>query len=270
MNRQMLIDKFLNNLSSRSVLEEIDNSFSDANIIKNPNVTPKYNGQRKSLAWEYISTLNLENDIEFQKLLKVIEFYLIKWQIDLDDWDNDEEISRLIKVIKLNGFEYEKDKGIITNRNSKVSLFNIKELARNSDNNYILRECERIEKEAEIDPEDAITSAKAMVESSIKHILDSEEVLYKNNEGLRDLYKKVGKIMNLSPGGHNEAMFKTILSGMINIINGLDEIRNEYGDAHGKSFKNYKPENRHAILAINAAKAMTEFLLSTYKKSRKI
>ena len=34
MNRQMLIDKFLNILSSRSVLEEIDNSFSDANIIK--------------------------------------------------------------------------------------------------------------------------------------------------------------------------------------------------------------------------------------------
>ena len=73
--------------------------------------------------------------------------------------------------------------------------------------------------------------------------------------------------MNLSPGGHNEAMFKTILSGMINIINGLDEIRNEYGDAHGKSFKNYKPENRHAILL--TAKAMTEFYYQRIKRVEK-
>ena len=53
---------------------------------------------------------------------------------------------------------------------------------------------------------------------------------------------------------------------MINVINGLDEVRNEYGDAHGKSKKNYRPETRHALLAINAARTITEFLLSSYKK----
>uniref|UniRef100_UPI0004659572 abortive infection family protein n=1 Tax=Staphylococcus aureus TaxID=1280 RepID=UPI0004659572 len=81
-----------------------------------------------------------------------------------------------------------------------------------------------------------------------------------------DLTKKVSNIMNLSPGGHNENTFKTILSGMINVINGLDEVRNEYGDAHGKSKKNYRPETRHAFLAINAARTITEFLLASYKK----
>lgn len=268
-NRQLLIDKFLNILSSRSVLEEIDNSFIDANITRNRNVEPKYSGQRKSLAWEYISTLNIENDVDFQKLLKVIEFYLTRWQIEFDNWDDDEEIKRLIKVIKLTGFDYKKDLGLVNSGGAKISLTNIKELAKKNDLNYILKECERIEKEAETDPEDAITSAKAMVESSLKHILDSEGEGYKNNEGLRDLYKKVSQIMNLSPGGHNELMFKTILSGMINVINGLDEIRNEYGDAHGKSVKNYKPETRHAILAVNAAKAIIEFLLSTYDHKKK-
>ena len=29
--------------------------------------------------------------------------------------------------------------------------------------------------------------------------------------------------MNLSPGGHNENTYKTILSGMINVINGLNK-----------------------------------------------
>lgn len=64
MNRQMLIDKFLNILSSRSVLEEIENTFIDANISRNPDVTLKYNGQRKSLAWEYISPILITNIIK--------------------------------------------------------------------------------------------------------------------------------------------------------------------------------------------------------------
>lgn len=57
---------------------------------------------------------------------------------------------------------------------------------------------------------------------------------------------------------------------MISIINDLDEVRNEYGNAHGKSKRNYKPETSHASLAINSARTITEFLLSSYKnKSRK-
>ncbi|MBH9581559.1 abortive infection family protein [Staphylococcus felis] len=50
-------------------------------------------------------------------------------------------------------------------------------------------------------------------------------------------------------------------------LNSLDEVRNEYGDAHGKCIKNYRQETRHAILAVNAARTLTEFLLTTYEKN---
>lgn len=49
---------------------------------------------------------------------------------------------------------------------------------------------------------------------------------------------------------------RTILSSMINVINGLDKVRNEYDD---KSKENYKPETRHTFLIINAARTITEF-----------
>lgn len=55
---------------------------------------------------------------------------------------------------------------------------------------------------------------------------------------------------------------------MISIINDLDEVRNEYGDAHSKSKRNYKPETSHASLAINSAHTITEFLLSSYKNKK--
>lgn len=127
-------------------------------------------------------------------------------------------------------------------------------MAEKFDVEYVLKECNRIEKEVQTYPEDAITSAKSMVESTLKHILGSEGEKFNNNETLRVLYKKVSNIMNLSLGRYNENTFKTILSGMVNVINGLDEVRNEYVDAHGKSKKNYKPETSHAFLAINTAR----------------
>lgn len=266
MKKSTLIDKFLDLLSSRSSLREIQNNFIDANIMRDSSINQKYNGQRKSLAWEYISTLNLEDEAEFSKLLNVIETYLFQWNLYIHEVDEDEEINRLIKIVNVLGYEYNKDTGKITKNEREVNLSTIKSLAIKFDIEYVLKECNRIEKEALTDPEEAITSAKSMVESTLKHILDSEGEKFNNNETLRGLYKKVSNIMNLSPGGHNENTFKTILSGMINVINGLDEVRNEYGDAHGKSKKNYRPETRHAFLAINAARTITEFLLASYKK----
>ncbi|MDK4074936.1 abortive infection family protein [Staphylococcus pseudintermedius] len=268
MKKSTLIDKFLDILSSRSVLREIENNFIDAGIMKDSSIDQKYNGQRKSLAWEYISTLNLEDEAEFSKLLNVIETFLFEWKMYTHEIDEDKEINRLLKIINALGYVYNQDTGRITQNGSEVNLSTVKSLAKKFDVEYVLKECNRIEKEAQTDPEDAITSAKSMVESTLKYILDSEGEQFNNNETLRVLYKKVSNIMNLSPSGHNENTFKTILSGMINVINGLDEVRNEYGDAHGKSKKNYKPESRHAFLAINAARTITEFLLASYKKHK--
>ena len=191
---------------------------------------------------------------------------MFQWNLYTHEIDEDLEIHKLIKIINALVYTYNQDTERITKNGNEVNLSTVKSLAEKFDVEYVLKECNRIEKEAQTDPEDAITSAKEMVESTLKHILDSEGEQFNNNETLRTLYKKVSKIMNLSPGGHNENTFKITLSGMINIINGLDEVRNEYGDAHGKSKKNYKPETRHAYLAINAARTITEFLLSSYKK----
>lgn len=200
MKKSTLIDKFLDLLSSRSTLREIHNNFIDADIIRDSSINQKYSGQRKSLAWEYISTLNLEDEAEFCKLLNVIETYLFQWNLYTHEIDEDEEINRLIKIINVLGYAYNQDIERITKNGSEVNLNTIKSLAEKFDVEYVLKECNRIEKEAQTDPEDAITSAKAMAESTLKHILDSEGEQFNNNETLRALYKKVSNIMNLSLG----------------------------------------------------------------------
>lgn len=67
MKKSTLINKFLEILYSRSLLREIENKFIDAGIMRDSSIDQKYSGQRKSLAWGYISNLNLEDETEFSK-----------------------------------------------------------------------------------------------------------------------------------------------------------------------------------------------------------
>ncbi len=70
----------------------------------------------------------------------------------------------------------------------------------------------------------------------------------------------------MDPAHYPEDCFKQILSGIISIIDGLSNLRNVMSDAHGKSkTKHYKPAARHAILAVNITKTISEFLYASWK-----
>ena len=124
----------------------------------------------------------------------------------------------------------------------------------------------RIQARREADPEGAITAARALLESTCKHVLDSLNVTYGSSEELPDLYKKAAQAMNLAPQNHNEQVFKQILSGCISVVSGLAALRNALGDAHGKAISSPKPSPRHADLAINLAGSISSFLIETYEE----
>ena len=116
------------------------------------------------------------------------------------------------------------------------------------------------------DPEGAITTARTLIESTLKYILDENGIKYKDNSDLSELYKEVAKSLNLAPEQHQEQIFKQILGGANGIISGLGSLRNKLGDAHGKSKINIKPKERHSELAVNLAGTMALFLYETFKE----
>lgn len=117
------------------------------------------------------------------------------------------------------------------------------------------------------DPEGAITVARTLIESILKHILDEKNIKYNDNTELSELYKEVAKSLNLAPEQHQEQMFKQILGNANGVISGLGSLRNKLGDAHGKSKINIKPKERHSELAVNLAGSMALFLYKTYKEN---
>lgn len=115
------------------------------------------------------------------------------------------------------------------------------------------------------DPEAALTSARTLLESTCKHILDGLGVAYNDSADLPDLYATVAKAMNLSPSQHTEQVFKQVLGGCHSVVQGLGAMRNRLGDAHGKGSTAYRPLPRHAALAVNLRGAMAMYLVETFE-----
>ena len=132
-----------------------------------------------------------------------------------------------------------------------------------------LHKCEgKIQQE---DFDGAITNARTLVENICLYILHDAKVEYKPDGDLPKLYKMVRQVLNMEPKQYTEKSLKEILSGCIAIVSGLSTARNELSDAHGRSPQNYRrPGKRHAVFAVDVAKAVSEFLYSSYVERRAV
>lgn len=115
------------------------------------------------------------------------------------------------------------------------------------------------------DPEGAITTARTLLETVCKHILDDCGVEYDDRKvELHQLYRLVAVELSLAPEQHSEEVFKQILGGCSAVVNGLGTLRNRVGDAHGKGKRQIRPSGRHAKLAVNLSGALSLFLVETF------
>jgi len=109
----------------------------------------------------------------------------------------------------------------------------------------------------------AITSARTLLETVCKQILDAKSVAYEANKvELHELYKLTAKVLNLSPSDKTEDIYRQIFGGCSAIVNGVGNLRNKLGDAHGKGANSIGPAPHEAELAVNLAGSMALFLVS--------
>jgi hypothetical protein len=116
------------------------------------------------------------------------------------------------------------------------------------------------------DPEGAITSARTLLETVCKRVLDETETEYDDKEDLPALYKSVATKLNIAPSQHTEKIFRQILGGATSVVEGLGSLRNKVGDAHGHGKKAVRPSKRHAQLAVNLAGTMATFIVETWNE----
>ena len=134
------------------------------------------------------------------------------------------------------------------------------------DKDYVTQSWHKALERRDQDPEGAITAARTLLESLCKLVIDGSGQSYSEKDDLPKLYHQAAQILNLVPSQHTEEIFKTILGGCQQVVNGLGTLRNRIGDAHGQGEKRpTRPGPRHAALAVNLAGSMATFLVETWK-----
>jgi hypothetical protein len=119
------------------------------------------------------------------------------------------------------------------------------------------------------DFEGSVTNARNLIESICLYILESRHNKKQEYDGnLLKLYKTVSLELKMSPSNYADENLKQILSGIFSIINGVSGLRNNFSDSHGSSpiQKKYKIDERHAILTVNLAKTISEYLFLCHEK----
>src|SRR5690606_34263817 len=139
---------------------------------------------------------------------------------------------------------------------------------------YVTQQISLMESSIESAPHVAIGVAKELIETCCKSIFDEREETYDKNWDLPRLMKETTKLLKLTPEDiPNETKaansIKQILGSLSSVVQGISEIRNEYGSGHGKDGKFRGLQPRHAKLAVGAATTLAIYLLETNQLKKK-
>lgn len=135
---------------------------------------------------------------------------------------------------------------------------------------YVTQQITLMETSIENAPHISIGIAKELIETCCKSIFEEKKELYDKGWDLPKLMKETTKLLKLTPDDiPNEikaaSSIKQILGSLSSVVQGISEIRNDYGSGHGKDgkFKGLQP--RHAKLAVGAASTLAIYLLETHE-----
>jgi hypothetical protein len=187
-------------------------------------------------------------------------------------------LEALNELLKMDGFElYETKK--ISGRSvygwrqlgdwQKVSQVQADELAETFGTDYIRMQIEIMMGQVESAPHVAIGKAKELLETTCKQVLDECQIEYAKDLDFNQLVKKAREAVGLTPESVSEESPAKVIAGKIlgnlgQIAHGMSELRNLYGDGHGKSAGFVSLPPRYARLAVGTATAAARFIWETH------
>lgn len=140
------------------------------------------------------------------------------------------------------------------------------------DTDYVRMQISEMEKAVETKPYIAIGKAKELIETCCRSLLDASGIVVASKMDLPILFGITCEYLELAPNKnelkdvtHDNGLAKVILGNYIQIVSKLAELRNSFGDGHGRA-KTFLPlPSRYARLAVGSAITVVEFMLSTYE-----
>jgi len=223
---------------------------------------PSGNKVDKTRTW--LRFANETSEDPLATLGKVItEFMEVNSSGYASNTDLDSERERVNKVLSEHGLAYLKGGYIVTIGATPVSK-TLQEIIRARDLSGLQTEFDRIYENVETDPASTVTASCALLESLFKTYIEENKREMPSEQSIKPLWKVIRKDLSLDPSLVNDEDLKTILTGLVAIVEGTGSLRTHKGSAHGRGKTAYKVKPRHARLAAHAAFTLASFVLEAW------
>lgn len=120
----------------------------------------------------------------------------------------------------------------------------------------------------DVSPREAVSAASNILESICKVYISECDLETPAKQDLKSVWTLVRKDLGFDPSLVEDSDLRTILSGLISVVEGIGALRTHASSAHGAGAKQYKLEPRHARLAVHSAHTVALFVLETWAKRR--
>jgi hypothetical protein len=255
-------------------LAHVDDAFALADIEPCDSFTPPCSGARRGRVEQYYASLDFSKSSDVRRILIVYEHVLDRLEHQAKHGDEfskkyaEEKLDSLYRCLRRDGFEWVNGKLVLVSQATQlrcvqnaIVTINTPELA---------RQLERLRNAVDDDPGLAIGTAKEMLETTCKTILEEQDVAVDLAWDVPELLKATRKQLKLLPDDIPDAArgaetMKRLLSCLGQIGHCLAELRNLYGSGHGRSGRTKGLSPRHARLAVGAVATLVQFLFETHR-----
>lgn len=140
---------------------------------------------------------------------------------------------------------------------------------KNIDSHYVQGLRDRIEENIESgDFDSVITKSRTLIEEVLIYILEQRGEPVSTKGDISKLYQQVKVLLGMNQSGDFDKRVNGMLSGLEKIIQAIAEMRNSNSDAHGVGSKRIEIRKHEALLVVNSAITLSEYVLSVYNFKR--
>ena len=253
-------------------LGAIDSAFDSADIQGDYDYDPPVSGQRRTRVEQYYKALDWTRTRDAKKSLAVVESIIVDLDVSIGGNPAVADSAaghrtRILRALASDGWQFDGHR--FAGATAVPHFEHIAESATKLDAPEFHRQVERMRASVESDPALALGTAKELVETACKTILEEHGRPVGSEWDIGRLIKEAREVLKLLPTDIPDSVkgaesIKRLLANLGSVVQGLGELRNLYGTGHGRSGKQRSIEPRHARLASGAAAALVTFLLETH------
>lgn len=246
-------------------LRTIDAIFDDNGVdLGLPQPVENDESVRRERMRRYLSTLNLESPADLSKFAGVLSDVL-RQIIDEEAYTSNGRQEKWVRILREDGFDVDESTGSVKPSMKAGAELTEHAFAALENPASIFDHLRRLSDNVDSDPRLAVSTAKALIESTAKCVLTARGQTYPSAAKLPKLVHDAQESLGLSPKSvsDEDAALRKALQSLVTLTQSVTEIRNNVGIDHGAEEVPAWVRPRHARLVVGAAQVWCQLMLET-------